>query len=197
MKKQTEINESMRAILVDWLIDVHAKFKLLPETLYLTINLIDRFLTKTQGQKSKLQLVGVAALMIATKFEEIYPPTLKDLVYLTDRSYNEREIISMEYQMLTALDFDLQLTSPYRFLERYSKLSKLDSVELNLTNYILELSLLDSKMNQFVPSLLAASAIATALTYQRPEVDWEKIEEATGFTQEQIKGCMKCQKILI
>ena len=97
MKQQTEINESMRAILVDWLIDVHAKFRLLPETLFLTINLIDRYLSKTQGQKSRLQLVGVAALLIATKYEEIYPPTLKDLVYITDKAYSEKDIVTMEY----------------------------------------------------------------------------------------------------
>lgn len=94
MKKQSDINESMRAILVDWLIDVHLKFKLLNETLFLTINIIDKYLsTRFNILRSKLQLVGVAALLISTKYEEIYPPTVKDLVYITDNAYTKDEIL--------------------------------------------------------------------------------------------------------
>lgn len=88
------MNESMRAILVDWLVEVHAKFKLLPETLFLTVNIIDRFLTIVKPiKRAKLQLVGVTALLIATKYEEIYPPTIKDLVYITDNAYSKEEIL--------------------------------------------------------------------------------------------------------
>ena len=89
MANQKEINDKMRAILVDWLIEVHSKFKLQKETLFLTINIIDRFLEKTIVSKSKLQLVGVTALLIASKYEEIYPPEVKDFVYITDRAYSK------------------------------------------------------------------------------------------------------------
>lgn len=87
MNKQSDINEKMRAILVDWLIEVHYKFKLLPETLFLTINLIDRFLDKEVIHRTKLQLVGVTAMLIASKYEEIYAPEVKDFVYITDKAY--------------------------------------------------------------------------------------------------------------
>jgi cyclin B len=97
----------MRAILVDWLIDVHMKFKLLPETLFITVNLIDRFLSKKSISKSKLQLLGVSSLMIATKYEEIYPPTLSDFVYITDKAYSRDDILTMESSILVALDFDI------------------------------------------------------------------------------------------
>jgi hypothetical protein len=107
MKKQSDINESMRAILVDWLIDVHIKFKLLPETLYLTVNLIDRYLSIKQVKRTKLQLVGVAALMVATKYEEIYPPTVKDFVYITDNAYKKDDILQMESCILSTLDFNI------------------------------------------------------------------------------------------
>ena len=89
MANQKEINDKMRAILVDWLIEVHSKFKLQKETLFLTINIIDRFLEKTIVSKSRLQLVGVTALLIASKYEEIYPPEVKDFVYITDRAYSK------------------------------------------------------------------------------------------------------------
>ena len=86
----------MREILTDWLIEVHLKFKLLPETLYLTINLIDRYLTTQNIYRNKLQLVGVTAMLIASKYEEIYPPIVSDFVYITDNAYTSAEIRQME-----------------------------------------------------------------------------------------------------
>lgn len=92
MEDQQYINERMRSILVDWLVEVHLKFKLVPETLYLTVNIIDRYLVKTEVSRPKLQLVGVTALLIASKYEEIYPPELRDLVYICDRAYSKLEV---------------------------------------------------------------------------------------------------------
>lgn len=92
MENQPHINERMRAILVDWLVEVHLKFKLVPETLYLTVNLIDRYLEIDVVSRPKLQLVGVTSLLIASKYEEIYPPELRDLVYICDRAYDRQEV---------------------------------------------------------------------------------------------------------
>ena len=92
MENQPHINERMRSILVDWLVEVHLKFKLVPETLYLTINLIDRYLERSEVTRPKLQLVGVTSLLIASKYEEIYPPELRDLVYICDRAYTRSEV---------------------------------------------------------------------------------------------------------
>jgi len=86
----------MREILVDWLVEVHLKFKLLQETLYLTVNIIDRFLEKENVMRNKLQLVGVTAMLIASKYEEIYPPIVTDFVYITDNAYSKKEILEME-----------------------------------------------------------------------------------------------------
>ena len=97
----------MRAILVDWLVDVHAKFKLLTETLFLTVNIIDRYLSLKQITRARLQLVGVASLLITTKYEEIYPPNLNDFVYITDNAYTKEEILEMESDILCVLDFNL------------------------------------------------------------------------------------------
>ena len=84
--------ELILVLIVDWLVEVHLKFKLVPETLYLTVNLIDRYLVKTEVSRPKLQLVGVTALLIASKYEEIYPPELRDLVYICDRAYSKLEV---------------------------------------------------------------------------------------------------------
>ena len=110
-----------------------------------------------------MQLVGVAALLIATKYEEIYPPTVKDYIYLTDNTYTRQQILQTEQSILFSLQFDIQQTSSYRFLERYSKIAKADSVTFYLAQYLLELALLDSKMNQYKPSLLASTAIYVAI----------------------------------
>ena len=83
----------MRAILIDWLIDVHIKFKLWPETLFLTIHLIDRLCEFTKVKKSEMQLVGISAMLIAAKYEEIYPPEIKDFTYITDRAYSKQDVL--------------------------------------------------------------------------------------------------------
>lgn len=100
MQRQEDINEKMRSILIDWLIEVHLKFKLVPESLFLTVNLIDRYLEREQVNRQKLQLVGVTAMLIACKYEEIYPPIVKDFVYITDNAYTKEEILEMERKIL-------------------------------------------------------------------------------------------------
>ena len=92
MKKQTDINHSMRSILVDWLVEVAEEYKLSLQTLYLTINYIDRFLSVMSVLRGKLQLVGTACMLIAAKFEEIYPPDISDFVYITDDTYNAKQV---------------------------------------------------------------------------------------------------------
>ena len=93
MSAQQFINERMRVILVDWLVDVHLKFKMVPETLYLTINIIDRYLENNQVRRSKLQLVGVAALLLAAKYEEIYPPALNDFLQVSENKFTKAMVL--------------------------------------------------------------------------------------------------------
>ena len=188
MKRQSDITESMRAILVDWLIDVHLKFKLLSETLFLTVNILDRYLSVASSlPRSKLQLAGVAAMLISTKYEEIYPPTVKDYVYITDSAYSREEILRTESLILAALDFNVQQTSQYRFLERYTRITRSDQVHFNLAQYFLELGLLDSKMAKFGMSEQAAAALFKAQGIIERQgtstnTDITKMERHTGFT---------------
>ena len=110
----------------EWPSQVHLKFKLVPETLYLTVNLIDRFLERAQVARSKLQLVGVTALLLASKYEEIYPPEIRDLVYITDRAYSKTDILCMESTILNKLEFNLTVPSVGVFLARYLKAAHAD-----------------------------------------------------------------------
>ena len=126
MNRQNDVNEKMRGILVDWIIEVHLKFKLLPETLFLTVGLIDRYLEKTQIMRTKLQLVAVSAMLIASKYEEIYAPEVRDFVFITDNAYTREEILTMEMSILTTLQFNITSPSAFRFLERFRQVAKLD-----------------------------------------------------------------------
>lgn len=120
---QNEIKDTSRAFLVEWIIDVHRKFKLMPETLYLTVNIIDRYLALCNIKKSQLHMLGVTALLISTKYEEIYPPELKDLLQVSENKFTKEEVLSMENEILTILEFNFMAPSAFRFLERYKKLS--------------------------------------------------------------------------
>ena len=109
----------MRAILVDWLVDVCQKFKLKTQTLFITISLIDRYLSLNQIKRQQLQLIGVSCLMIVGKYEEIYPPTLKDYVTVCDNAYEKEQILDREAQVLLSLQFDLVRPTSFEFLNLF------------------------------------------------------------------------------
>jgi len=162
MENQSHINERMRSILVDWLVEVHLKFKLVPETLYLTINLIDRYLQKREVSRPKLQLVGVTALLIASKYEEIYPPELRDLVYICDKAYSRNEILAMEETILKTLEYQITIPSAHAFLVRYLKAAHADKKIVQISCYILDGTLQSYNLLHYLPSQLAAAAVFIA-----------------------------------
>jgi G2/mitotic-specific cyclin-B, other len=159
MERQSHLSERMRAVLVDWIVEAHKKFKLLPETLFMTVNIIDRYLDISTITREKLQLVGVTALFISAKYEEIYPPPLKDFVELTQKAYSKTEVLTMEGNIVNSLKFNLTVPSSLRFLERYSRVEKLDKRSFFLAQYLLELSLVEYKFVKFSESLKASASI--------------------------------------
>ena len=199
MSKQNDINEKMRAILVDWIIEVHLKFKLRPETLFLTISLIDRFLEKTKIMRTKLQLVGVTAMLIASKYEEIYAPEVRDFVFITDNAYTKEEIFAMEYSMLSVLEFSVTTPSAYSFLERFAKVANASLRLWNLARYLIELPLIEQRMLKYSPSNLAASAIYLALKIiYRGDGEWTPaLTNHSGYSEHQLRACAKDMCILL
>ncbi|XP_062483592.1 cyclin-A2 isoform X2 [Pezoporus occidentalis] len=119
MKKQPDITNNMRAILVDWLVEVGEEYKLQNETLHLAVNYIDRFLSSMSVLRGKLQLVGTAAMLLASKFEEIYPPEVAEFVYITDDTYTKKQVLRMEHLILKVLSFDLAAPTINQFLTQY------------------------------------------------------------------------------
>lgn len=192
MNSQPEINEKMRAILVDWLIEVHNRFELMPETLYLTINLVDRFLSLKAVPRRELQLVGIGAMLIACKYEEIWAPEVNDFVTISESAYSNDQILKMEKAILGKLEWYITVPTPYVFLSRYIKASIPDDEMENLVYFLAELALMNYGSISFCPSMVAASAVYVARqTLFKTPVWTETLRTHTGFSESQIKECAK------
>jgi cyclin B len=195
MTAQTDVNEKMRAILIDWLIEVHLKFKLVSETMYVTVNVIDRFLAKKSIPRNKLQLVGVTAMFIASKYEEIYAPELRDFVYISDKAYARDEILKMEATMLGVLNFNVTAPSPYAFLKRFVKVAGFlwpeESREERLCSYLVELTLQEYRMLKYLPSVIAASAVCLAQKMLNNGSWTSALQQHTCYPESTLLPCMK------
>lgn len=162
MHTQMDINCKMRAILIDWIVEVHLKFKLADPTLYLTCHIIDRFCMQENVHRSKLQLVGVTALLIACKYEEIYPTEVRDCVYITDHAYTRDEVLEMEQMILRRLKFEISVPTPWTFLVRFLKVAKATDRQHHRAQYYLERCLQEHDGLSFRPSMLAAASVFLA-----------------------------------
>lgn len=161
MHTQPDLNGSMRGILIDWMVEVQENFELNHETLYLAVKLTDHYLSVTEVRRACLQLIGSTAMLIAAKFEERCPPGVDDFLYICDDAYKRQEFLVMERKILQALNFDINIPVPYRFLRRYAKVAHASMETLTLARYVCELSLLE-----LVPeraSQLASACLLLAL----------------------------------
>jgi len=208
MDLQPDLNAKMRAILVDWLVEVAMKYKLKSETLFGAVSIVDRYLEKRQVPRKKLQLVGVTGMLIAAKFEEIYPPEIRDFVYITDKAYTKEEVLVMEVSMLTTLEFTICCPTVVPFFERYQRVNNSSERQRHLVQYFLELTLPDIKMLRFAPSHLAAAATllsnkllekhappgsrAYGINPMETQSNWSPaMIKATGYTELMVKNCAK------
>ncbi|KAK7274731.1 hypothetical protein RIF29_15828 [Crotalaria pallida] len=192
MDSQPEINERMRAMLVDWLIDVHTKFDLSLETLYLTINIVDRFLAVKIVPRRELQLVGVSAMLMASKYEEIWPPEVNDFVCLSDRAYTHEQILVMEKIILGKMEWTLTVPTPFVFLVRFIKASVPDQELENMAHFLSELGMMQYATLMYCPSMIAASAVfAARCTLNKTPIWNETLKLHTGYSQEQLMDCAR------
>ncbi|KAI4879523.1 hypothetical protein NFI96_026820 [Prochilodus magdalenae] len=192
MKKQPDITNSMRAILVDWLVEVGEEYKLQNETLHLAVNYIDRFLSSMSVLRGKLQLVGTAAMLLASKFEEIYPPEVAEFVYITDDTYTKKQVLRMEHLVLKVLSFDLAAPTINQFLTQYFLRQRVGNKVESLSMFLGELSLVDSDpFLKYLPSQTAAASFILA-NYTIAGGSWSKaLIEMTGYTLEDLMPCIQ------
>lgn len=198
LDKHKQINHKMRTILIDWINEVHYQFKLEIDTYHMTVSIIDRYLQLvTDTPKKELQLVGVTAMFIASKYEELFPPEISDFAYITDDTYKKKQILEMERQIVRVLDFHLGKPLPTHFLRRFSKAAKAADKNHLVAKYLIELASIDYGTAHYKPSEIAAAALYISL-YLFPIAGsgvaaaaeskvWSKtLEHYTHFTVEQL-----------
>ncbi|CAI0451645.1 unnamed protein product [Linum tenue] len=196
-KVQSEVTPNMRGILVDWLVEVAEEYKLLTDTLYLSIAYIDRFLSLNPISKQRLQLLGVSAMMIASKYEEITPPNVEEFCYITDNTYTKVEVLKMEADILKFLNFEMGTPTIKSFLRRFNRVAqedyKTESLQLEFMGcYLAELSLLDYNCVKFLPSLVAASVVFLSRFTLKPKTNpWNaKLQKYSGYKPSELKECV-------
>ncbi|RKP38228.1 cyclin-like protein, partial [Dimargaris cristalligena] len=191
MDQQKELTWKMRSILVDWLIEVHNKFRLLGETLFLTINMIDRFLSLRTVSLVKLQLVGITCMFSAAKYEEIMSPSVHNFIFMTDGGFTEDEVLEAERYLLQVLDFDLSYPNPLNFLRRVSKADNYDMQTRTLAKYLMDISLVDHRFLGCPPSMLAAAGVylARQMLNRGP---WDaNLTHYSGYSKEEVLPCVQ------
>jgi len=191
MAKQIHINTKMRAILIDWLVDVHKKYKMRPETLFLAVQLLDQYLDKEVIARRQLQLVGITSLMISAKFEEIYPPKIKEFVHVCDKAYSQEDINKMEILILQAMNFQVCCPTAMHFLDQYQRANACIDSHKDLCQYLLELALVDYKMLKYPPSHQAAAAILLSNKLLRKPSWSAAVTAVTKMTEPMLKECAR------
>ncbi|KAF8841770.1 hypothetical protein BDN67DRAFT_900667 [Paxillus ammoniavirescens] len=198
MDGQNEVTWAMRQTLVDWLLQVHLRWHMLPETLWIAINIVDRFLTRRVVSLVKLQLVGVTAMFIAAKYEEILAPSVDEFVFMTESGYTKEEILKGERIVLQTLDFKVsQYCSPYSWMRKISKADDYDIQTRTLGKFLAEVTLLDYRFLRCKPSLIAAVSMYSARKMLGG--DWnESFVYQSGFVAEHLETGHQwiCEKVL-
>ncbi|XP_009110455.1 putative cyclin-B3-1 isoform X2 [Brassica rapa] len=190
LSTQTKVSPVTRGILINWLIEVHFKFHLMHETLYLTMNLLDRYLSQVAVQKNEMQLIGLTALLLASKYEDYWHPRIKDLISISAESYTRQQILGMERIMLKQLQFRLNEATPYVFMLRFLKAARSNKKLEQLAFYLIELCLVEYEALKFKPSLLCASAIYVARCTLRMTPVWTPLlNNHTHYNVSQMKDC--------
>lgn len=197
IRDQADINLKMRAILVDWLVEVHLKYKLRQETLFLSVSLIDRYLARVQVPRNRLQLVGVAAMFVASKFEDITPPQVAEFVYITDNAYTQEDVRRAEVMMLTELNFNVVVPTPAHFVDRLLRANGSDGIHTELVGYLLELSLLDLHMIRHHASLLSAAAVLLGNYLLRRTPSWPAaLAQMARYSELALRECVEEMRAL-
>jgi len=187
-RMQPEVTKMMRAILVDWLVEVQESFELNHETLYTAVKILDIYMSKMVVNKEDLQLVGATACLIACKIDERVPPCLDDFVYVCDDAYSRTQIKDYERKVLGTVGFDVGYPLSYRFVRRYGRVCKASMDVLTYARFILETALLEYKFNVAVSeSKLAAAALVLAFKVNKIDNKWvNTLAFYSGYTPSEV-----------
>uniref|UniRef100_A0A182VXF1 Uncharacterized protein n=1 Tax=Anopheles minimus TaxID=112268 RepID=A0A182VXF1_9DIPT len=190
MGRQKHLTKRMRALLVDWMIEIQETFELNHETLYLAVKILDTYLSRVTISHEVLQLVGIAGMLIASKYDERLPPTVDDFVYFCDGAYERVDLLKMERTVFRTIEYDLGYPLSYRFLRRYARVNRIPMMTLTLARYILETGLMDYNTVLVRDSKLACAALYIARR-MLDQPGWnETLEYYSCYKVEQFKDAI-------
>ena len=169
MASQTDINIKMRAILVDWIIEMHDKFNFKPQTLFQTIWLIDTYLSLKYIKRSDFQLLGLGCMYISCKYHEIFYPVLKDFIEITDGAYKKEDLLRIEKDILKTINYNIQPPSQEDFYNLISKAFDFGEKQIFLGKFFMENSLIDYNMIKYPPSVIAVSCCYIVMKFFKIE----------------------------
>ncbi|CAH8355919.1 unnamed protein product [Eruca vesicaria subsp. sativa] len=200
---QRDVTQTMRGILVDWIVEVSEEYTLVPDTLYLTVYLIDWFLHGNYMERQRLQLLGVTCMLIASKYEEINAPRIEELCNITDNTYTRDQVVEMESQVLKHFSFQIYTATSKTFLRRFLRAAQashlMPSVEMEyMANYLTELTLIEYEFLKYLPSVIAASAVFLAKwTMNQSSHPWNAtLEHYTTYKASDLKACVEAMQEL-
>ena len=151
-----KINIKMRAILIDWLVEIRKSLKLNIDTLCLTINIIDAYICRDSNiKKINFQLIGICSMLLASKYEEIYHPAISDFAYLADGAYTEDQIIQQENLIFITLGCNIIYPKEINYQRDISVSSEYTELNHNMCKYLIVLSYYE--YNPFLPSVVVTS----------------------------------------
>ena len=194
---QTDITPSMRSVLVDWLVEVAQEYNLCSETLFLSVIYTDRCLGKMKVKRNQLQLIGITSLFIASKYEEIYAPTIEDFCYITDSTYNREEVLQMERKVLDILSFELTQPTIKTFLTKILEETGATIEVKMLAIFLAELTLTEYKFLCFRPSMIATSTVILSfLTLDKFQNASQVFENWSRYTLYELRSCVELLNVV-
>ncbi|KFZ49187.1 Cyclin-F, partial [Podiceps cristatus] len=188
---QKGMNETMRYILIDWLVEVATMKDFSSLCLHMTVGCVDRYLKLRPVPRARLQLLGIACMVICTRFISKEILTIREAVWLTDNTYKYEDLVRMMGEIISALEGKIRIPTILDYKEILLNLVSLERRTLHLYSFICELSLLNTSLCVYSPARLAAAALLLAKILHRQVHPWtSQLSECTGFSLEDLLPCV-------
>ncbi|NWS41518.1 CCNF protein, partial [Probosciger aterrimus] len=188
---QKGMNETMRYILIDWLVEVATMKDFSSLCLHMTVGCVDRYLKLRPVPRARLQLLGIACMVICTRFISKEILTIREAVWLTDNTYKYEDLVRMMGEIISALEGKIRIPTIVDYKEVLSNIVSLERRTLHLYSFICELSLLNTSLCVYSPARVAAAALLLAKILHRQACPWtSQLSECTGFSFEDLLPCV-------
>ncbi|KAL0212969.1 hypothetical protein RCL1_006595 [Eukaryota sp. TZLM3-RCL] len=196
LDKQPELNADTRAVVIDWMVEIHSRFQSVPESIFTAVNYLDRFLSQKVVVRQKLQLVAYACLFLACKFEDIYTPRLKHWLKIVSPQIMKADLLRAERLLCTTLDFAMAVPSAFTFLRRFTKIAGADTFVKYSAHFLIEYSLTESDILHHYPSAQAAAAlIVCSELFNGNRESWPRdLEQYSGYSRHELEPAIAFMK---